>query len=147
MVDIGLKRPDNAIVERGEPLIWNAKLETATNVYPGRLLKKDTTDADVEVCAAEDTAVGWAGYEDTLSLYQNANEDTVYEANDRISVLCGGHFIIVGSVIASSNTVTKGKTLYASTAGQLTQHGTTPVGIAMESLAAGGGDCMVLSLI
>jgi len=47
-----LKKPSGRIVAVGDPLVDELKVETATNMYPGRLVKKGTNDDDIVVCDA-----------------------------------------------------------------------------------------------
>lgn len=171
----GFKKPANRIVVAGDPLVHECKVEDATNMYPGRLVKKGTNDDDIVVCGAGEIPIGWLGYEQAASPYQPATVDTAYSADDRAPVLNGGKFVIVAR-LASGETVSKGDALVAAANGEVKKasaatvtvtgatgdgdagtynvDGAIPaegivVGIAMESVDASGGaqDIMVLSLI
>jgi hypothetical protein len=146
----GFRKPNNKIVVAGEPLVQELKVETATNMYPGRLVKKGTNDDDIVVAGATDTPIGWLGYEHAHPDYRPNTPDTAYSANDRAPVL-NGDIIIVGR-LASGQNVAKGALLTVAANGELTAAtiGTHQVyAIAMESVDASGGaaDIMVKSLI
>jgi hypothetical protein len=95
MVDSGFQTPTNRIIERGTPLTIEMEVETATNMYAGRLVQAGTTAAEVVVCdGATKPAVGWLGWEDTAGEYRPATVDTIYTVNSMASVLFGGKFVI-----------------------------------------------------
>jgi len=153
MVDVGYgPKPTNKIIVAGQPLLQILKVETATNVYPGRLVKKGTNDDDIVVNTALGAAIGWADYENTIKKHRPATVDTIYLINAQIAVPHGGKFIIVGS-LASGQNVSKGDRLCAAADGELSG-GTVGtheiVAIAEESVDQSGGDSgdiMVRSLI
>lgn len=94
MVDTGYVTPSGRIVVRGSPMAKIEKtVETATNVYPGRLLIAGTTDHDVAVADGVAVPIGWAGYEDSYS--KKDAKSTIYAASDKIAVLRGGGFAIM----------------------------------------------------
>jgi len=144
-------KPTNKIVVDSTNLhIQTKEVQTATNVYPGRLLKKGTDDGQVIVGDGSNPAVGWAGYEQTAKKYRPATVDTIYTVNSMIAMLNGPGIIIVGS-LASGQNVSKGALLTVTTAGELTAAtvGTHHVyAQAEESVNATGGsqDIMVRSL-
>jgi hypothetical protein len=97
MVDTGYVTPSGKIVVRGDPPIKIEKnVETATNVYPGRLLIKGTTDYDVAVGNGIAAPIGWAGFEHSYS--KKDSKATIYAASDKITVLRGGGFSILGKM-------------------------------------------------
>jgi hypothetical protein len=173
MSDVGYTKPTNAILVYGEPEVQFLKIETVANCYPGRLVKKDTADYQVEVCGAAGVAVGWLGYEQTEKSARPATVDTIYTVNKTAAVLHGGKFGIVGR-LASGENATKGNYLVAAANGELAvadaitiaasgaanitdgqgvagtiPAGGMPVAKALESVDASGGaaDIMVESLI
>ena len=156
-VDIGMRKPANAIIARGRPpIIQTLTVETATNCKPGRLVKKDTTDADVEQCARYGSPVGWLGFEDSApSVRENASGlngsvDGTYAAADEAAVLSGGGFVIVASLKANQ-VCNKGDYAVPAASGEVRTwaSGETIVGKFMESLTDTGSsqDVMVLSMI
>lgn len=120
MADVGYgPKPTNKIIVAGQPLTQILKVETATNVYPGRLLVRGTADDDAVVGTANGAVIGWAGYENTIKLHRPATVDTIYLINAQIAVEHGGGFVIVGR-LASGQNVTKGARLSAAANGELT---------------------------
>lgn len=152
MADVGYgPKPTNQILVAGYPLVQILKVETVANMYPGRLVKKDTNDDDIEVCGAAGVALGWLGYERTIKKHRPATVDTIYTVNAQAAVLHGGGFVIVGR-LASGQNVAKGARLMAAANGELSG-GTVGtheiVAIAEESVdaSAAAADIMVRSLI
>jgi len=91
--DYGYTTPTSNIVARGTPpVIVEKTVETATNVYPGRLLAAGTTDHDVIVNSGILPVVGIAGYEHTREEYRKEANTTIYTAADDIAVLRGSGF-------------------------------------------------------
>jgi len=56
-------------------------------MYPGRLVKKGTTDNEVVVATpATAMVLGWLGYEYTSVAYREATVDTIYTVNSRAAI-------------------------------------------------------------
>ena len=151
-VETGFPTATNVVVaDRTGIHVQTKKVETATNVYPGRLVIQGTNDDDIAICADAGEALGWAGYEDTAKKYRPATISTIYTQNDQIAVV-NGPGIIVRASLKSGQTVDKGTRLMASANGELSG-GTVGtheiVAIAEESVAsvAAGTAIMVRSLI
>lgn len=153
----GYQKPTNKIVVAGKPLVQELKVETATSMYPGRLVTKGTNDDDVIVNTASTAACGWLGYEQiTNPGFQPDTVDTIYTINAQAPVLSGGGFVIVGR-LASGQSVAKDAKLKGTAAGELTAIGAEDldassnfvVAIAEETVNASGAaaDIMVRSLI
>jgi len=147
MPDVGYgPKPTNQILVAGHPLVQILKIQTVTNCYPGRLVKKGTNDDRVVVGAAGDGFIGWLGYEQTIKKHRPATVDTIYVQDAQAAVLHGGGFVIVAS---GTKALTKGQLLAAAADGKVsggiagTDH---IVAIAEETIAA-AGDIMVRSLI
>lgn len=119
MAYTGVTTPTNSIIAGGKPLVQELKVETATNMYPGRLVKKGTADDDIVVNTAAGAALGWLGYEQTDPVFMPDDVDTIYAANAQAAVLFGGGFLITGS-LASGQSVVKGDRLVAAASGELT---------------------------
>lgn len=175
MSNLGLRKPNNKIVVAGDPLVMQQKIETATNCYPGRLVKKGTNDDDVVVNTAGGSPTGWLGYEQ-IGIGVPDDVDSIYPVNAQAPVLYGGKFVIVGH-LASGENVAKDDLLVPAANGELKKasaiavaSGATqvtsssangaivsgsipteglPVAKAMESVNAtsAAADIMVLSLI
>jgi len=118
MVYSGFVKPNNAILVAGDPLITEFNVETATNMYPGRLVELDSGADDIEVCGAAGNAIGWLGYEQANPEFRPANRATAYVANDLAPVLYGGGFVIIGR-LASGQNVAKDTRLVAGANGEL----------------------------
>lgn len=152
MVYTGRVKPANKIVAAGNPLVQELEVETVTNMYPGRLVKKGTGDHDVVVTSATNGSfTGWLGYEHTAPAYRPSTVDTIYVAVDEAAVLNGGGFVIVAR-LASGQNVAKDAPLTSAAAGELTAAtiGTHHVVcFAEETVDASGGalDIMVRSVI
>jgi len=110
----------NAIVQGGNvPIIdLSCKIETATNMYPGRLVKKGTGDRDIIVATAGSNPAGWLGYEQAAPSERPATMNTAYAAGDVPPVLKGGGFIILATLSASQN-VAKDDALVADADGRV----------------------------
>jgi len=154
MAYTGHIKPINKIVAAGTPLVQELKVETATNMYPGRLVQKGTNDDDIIVADSTvgNDIVGWLGYEQTAPVFRPSTPDTIYEADDMAAVLNGGGFIIV-ACLAASQTITKGEALTSAAAGTLTTSAGPDTDIvvayAEESVTTTGAiaDIMVRSVI
>ena len=99
MVDYGIVKPSNKILERGTPtVITSHNIETATSMYAGRLVKKGTTDYDIVVSDGVNPVIGWLGWEQADMNNRPATVDTIYAASEEAPVLRGGNFNIVASL-------------------------------------------------
>jgi hypothetical protein len=151
------------------------KIQTATNMYPGRLVIKGTNDDEITVCGAAGACIGWLGYEQP-GTGMPTTVDTIYAADAQAPVLYGGGFVVVAS-LAVSQTISKGDRLVAAADGRVSEaaaatvtagivdvtsdaatatiDGTVPadgivIGIAMQTITTDGStnsDILVLSLI
>ena len=153
MVHTGHIKPINKIVAAGTPLVQELKVETATTMYPGRLVQKGTNDDDIIVAdsAVGNDLAGWLGYEQTAPAFRPSTPDTIYAQNDMAAVLNGGDFVIV-ACLATSQTITKGEALTSAAAGQLVTSDLTAenvVAYAEESVTTTDAiaDIMVRSVI
>lgn len=138
MAYFGYTRPANKIVVAGNPLVQELKVETATNMFPGRLVKKGTNDDDVVVVAADtDGIVGVLGWEQAHQVHRPDTVTTIYAASAQAPVLSGS---FVG-VAETTVTVNKGDDLYPAAAGKLSATpgtSTHVVAIAEESRIGAG---------
>jgi len=129
---VGYTKPTNKILVAGNPLIQELKIETVANCYPGRLVKKGSSDAQIVVNTAAGMAVGVLGYEQANDKYKPATVDTIYVVNDFVPVLNGGGFVYVGR-LASGESVSKGDPLVAAANGELKAASAATVTIASGS--------------
>lgn len=152
----GYQKPTNKIVVAGKYNTQELKVETATNMYPGRLVTKGTNDDDIIVNTASTAVIGWLGYEDTNPVFRPDTVDTIYTINSQASVITGPGVVVVGR-LASGQSVAKDAKLKAAASGELTAIGAEDldasanfvVAIAEETVNASGAaaDIMVRSLI
>ena len=140
MTEIATSRakPAGLIVKKGEqnckPV--TKKIETVANCYPGRFVKKGTTDHEVLVNTDENPPIGVLGYEHTHAAYRPATVDTIYVVNDEAAVLQGEDFEFVASLYTNEE-VSMGDQLVAAATGcvkQWTSGDTIIVGTALESV-------------
>lgn len=148
MPETAMVKPTNKIVVDSTNLhLQTKKVETATNVYPGRLVEKGTNDDDVVVCGGSNPAVGVAGYEQTTKNYRPATVDTIYAQNDQIAVINGPGVIAVLS-LASGEATVKGTLLKSAAAGEVAAGtaGTDHIyAIAEETVAGAAGSRDVMA--
>ena len=109
----------NQLVVSGPYTSIEARIETVANVYPGRLVKRGTTDDDIVVCTAAGLPAGWAGYDNASPAVKPATIDTIYVVGDRIPVVsCVGS--VIRATLATSQTITLGDALVAGATGFVT---------------------------
>ena len=120
--DTSTVKPSNAIVVDSLNMHVTTKtVQTADNVYPGRLVMKGTNDDDIVVCdGSTQYPVGWAGYEQTAKKYRPATVDTIYLINAQIAVVWGPGMVIVGAIPIIGAAITVGTPLTYAPAGKLT---------------------------
>lgn len=121
--DNGYTKPANAVVVANGPDNWEVlQVKTAANMYPGRLVIRDTSDDQISVCGAGGKAIGWLGYEQTPKKYrQPVGTETVasiYLVNARVAVLSKPGMILMASV-PTGVTYVKGDRLVAGANGQV----------------------------
>lgn len=117
--ETAMVKPTNKIVLDSKGIhIQTKKVETVTNVYPGRLVKKGTNDDDIVVNDGT-SAIGWAGYEQTAKKYRPKDIDTIYVASDQIAVINGPGIVLLAYLEKGAN-VSKGALLKAGAIGGLT---------------------------
>lgn len=153
-VEAGQVQPINKIVVDSTNLhMQTKKVETVTNMYPGRLVKKGTNDDDVVVgAAATDKVYGWLSYEHTAKNWRPTTIDTIYVANDQVTVVNGAGIILLAFLELGTTTV-KGDFLTCGAIGGLTGAtlGSTSVICAIaeetDAAAAGGVDLLVRSVL
>lgn len=154
MAYMGVEKPTNKIIAGGTPLTQELKVETATNMYPGRLVKKGTNADDIVVNDSTTAFIGWLGYEGTNPVFRPDTVDTIYTINSQAAVHNGGGFYVVAS-LASGQSVAKGAKLIPTAAGEVKAATTADastnivVAIAEQTVNASGAaaDIVVRSLI
>ena len=98
------------------------KVQTATNMIPGRLVKRySTSDAEIIVNTLANTPIGWLGYEHTNPKYTTDASMAItsaYAVNDIPAVHNGPGVVFVGW-LTTGQTVYKGTPLVASGDGEM----------------------------
>lgn len=99
MAYTGVQRPTNKIVASGTPLVQELRVQTASEMYPGRLVKAGTTTDEMVVndASTNTTILGWLGFEHTAPVYRPSTIDTIHVIEDQASVLNGGGFTILAA--------------------------------------------------
>jgi hypothetical protein len=149
-------KPTNRIVYNSSNIqIQTKKVQTATNIYAGRLVKTGTNDDDVIVGTEALGNIGWVGYEQTHKKDRPATVDTIYAQDAQVAIISGPGMKLVASIKSGSAGV-KGIMLKGAAAGQLDVAGATDtaVAVAEETVTGaaggavlGGSDILVRSLI
>ena len=112
------------------------KVETATNVYPGRMVIRGTNDDDVITGTSGGAVYGWVGYNDINKAYRPATISTIHLINDQTDIINGSGIIVLAWLL-SGETTTKGCKIYPAAGGyvQVGAYGDI-TGIAEESIAS-----------
>ncbi len=122
MVQLGFVKPSNDVIQgdspKGSPFVEFLQIKTVANMYPGRLVERDTTDYQCKVGTAAGKVMGWLGYAEAPSEFKPATRDTIYVVNDTAPVHSGAGFRVRGSLQSGQNVV-KGEKLVAGAAGEL----------------------------
>jgi len=112
-------KPSNKIVLDSTGIhTQTKKVENATTMYAGRLVKRGTNDDDVVVATAGSDAYAWLGYEQTSKKYRPATVDTIYLINAQAAVINGPGIIVVAS-LKDGETITKGERVCAGASGEV----------------------------
>ena len=153
MVDFGYITATDKIVLAGNRMSAEYEVETATTMYPGRLVKKGTTDNEIVVGTDGAVSLGWLGYEDTPVMYRPTTIDTIYSAADRAAVVFGSGIILRG-LLANGDDIIMGDKLTGTAAGAVKKWVPVPidaasaeefpVAVAMQSVATTGDPANII---
>ena len=110
----GHVQPANAVLVAGTPIVEELEVKTATNMYPGRFVIKDTNDWDIKIAGA-----GALNVLGILDVEPGELRATIYGAGDQARVLRGAGCVVVAS-LASGQSVAKGAELVVAANGELT---------------------------
>jgi hypothetical protein len=141
--------PVNKIVVDSTNLhMQTKKVETATSMYPGRLVITGTNDDDVIVGTSGGAVYGWIGYEQVHKNWRPANISTIHVQNDQTQIINGSGIILLAWLL-SGETVVKGSRLIAADGGYVQLYATgvaasLTVGIAEESIVSDSATCRLL---
>lgn len=104
----GVNPPNNMICFDGFPLVQELKIETATNMYPGRFVIKGTNDDDVIVADGVTQPIGVLGYEQCNPAMRPDSITGIYTAGAFAPVIKGPTFIKSPSGLALGGSAAKG---------------------------------------
>ena len=139
--ETGQVRPNNKIVVDSTNCHHQTKkVETAANVYPGRLVITGTNDDDVITGTSGGAVYGWIGYEQVHKNYRPINISTIHVIADQTQIIDGSGIILLAWLL-SGETVVKGSRLIAAAGGFVQLYATgggadLTAGIAEEKGAA-----------
>jgi hypothetical protein len=129
-----MKQPTNKVVLDSKGIHHQTKkVETAANMYPGRMVIRGTNDDDVITGTSGGAVYGWIGYNATNKNYRPATISTIQVINDKIDII-NGPGIIVLAWLLSGETVTKGAQLVSADGGFV------------QAYATGGSNDLITSL-
>jgi len=131
---VGFRKPNNAVLVAGSPIVEELVVKTATNMNPGVLVTRDTDDSHIKACGASDMPLGF------LDISHKVGVGDTYSADDVAKVL-SGPCVVVG-ILASGENVTKGDLLVPTANGRLAKASTLQVAAGTTSVtsAAANGD-------
>jgi hypothetical protein len=115
----GYQTPNFKIVMGGQPLVQRLEVETATNMYPGRLVIKGTNDSDITVADGVSSPLGWLGYEQPGDNPPD-NITSLYSVGAEAPVLSGaGRLLQMPLGLAAKTTAVKSDVLLSWGDGQV----------------------------
>jgi hypothetical protein len=103
LTDLGYTKITNDVIIGDSPRRADLNVETATNMYPGRLATKGTTDFDLIVNTAVLPPAGWLGYGYANSAAKPATRATAYAADILAPIHKGGGFPVRSRLAAGAN--------------------------------------------
>ena len=119
MTYTGVRRPTNKIVAGGTPLVQELRVQTATTMYPGRLVKAGSSVDEIVVndASGNTTILGWLGFEQTNPEFRSEAVTDICTIEDQVAVLNGGGFTILAEAVGATP---KGTPLTGAAAGKVT---------------------------
>jgi hypothetical protein len=95
MADSGYLAPTGRLVVKGGPARGVERIiETVTNMYPGRLVIRGSTDNGIKVADGTAAPVGFLAYEQTQLPARPQTLTTIFQVTDSVDVISGGGFTI-----------------------------------------------------
>ena len=120
--EYGFIKPTGKVITKGYPtVIGEYEVETATNMYPGRLVMQGSTTSEIVVNDTSDNTtslMGYLGYEHASDRYKPDTVSTIYVQGDAVPVLRGS-FAGLAYLRAQALTVTVGEGLMSGVDGTL----------------------------
>lgn len=132
-------QPSNAILVSGTPIYEEYEVETATDMYPGRLVIKGSASHQIKV--ATDNSIAVIG---VLDVEPTETRDTQYDANDQARVIRGDCVVLLK--VLHSATIGIGGKVQCAGSGKIDQHATAyaDVGISEEAWAPQAADGWIM---
>ena len=126
MVQAGVRKILNDVID-GDSIVEYYNAGTIANMYPGAVVRRETTDYDVQVCDASGNSIGFLGYGACNGAFKPETRETIYALDDEVPVHSGGGFFVRARCASSS--FTKGEELSAAAGGDVESAtvGTSPV--------------------
>ena len=126
----GIVNPSNVVLCAGVPIITECEVKTATQMYPGLVVVRDTSDGNIKIGT---TAV--ADPLGVLDLKPEGLRSTIYTQYDQARVLSGPCDVLINA--CSGATITAGITLVTGSGGTCAQ-GTTAGAIIGRAVTSPG---------
>lgn len=138
-------QPENAILISGNPIYEEYEVETAANMYPGKLVITGTNPEQVVV--ATDNSVAVVGVLDVMpdkNLKEMYDDSTTYAVGDQVRVIRGDCVVKLRADHAA--TITVGLKVQAGPDGNVDEYATAnaDVGIAEEAFSAQATDDWII---
>lgn len=103
MADLGFVKPENDVIIGESPSRYDLNVEVTTNMIPGRLVIKGTTDFDIIAGTALKPPAGWIGYaQGSNSAAKPATRDTAFAADVTAPIHKGGGFPIRANLVTGA---------------------------------------------
>lgn len=137
-------QPANAILVSGNPIYEEYEVETAANMYPGKLVKAGSDERYVVVCAADGTTgLGVLDVMPDQNLQTMYTDSTTYSQYDQVRIIRGDCVVKMRADHAA--TIAIGAKVYAGPDGNVDEGVTTDalVGIAEEDAAPSATDVWI----
>lgn len=78
-----------------EPFVYQKQVKTVANMYPARLVTKDTYDNAMKICDGVNLVpIGWLGHEQTDEKFQQDALTDIQIVNNKAACLRGGGFCV-----------------------------------------------------
>jgi hypothetical protein len=139
-------QPTNAILVSGTPVYEEYEVETAANMYPGKLVI--TGSAAHQIVVATDNSVACVGVLDVMpdkNVTEMYDDSTTYSVGDQVRVIRGGD-CVVRMRADHAATITVGLKVQAGPDGNVDQYATAvaDIGIAEEAFSPQATDGWIL---
>ncbi len=132
----GVRKILNDVID-GDSILDYCNVEVITNMFPGAVVKRGTTDFDIVVCDVSGNATGFLGYGNCVGPFKPDTRESQYDVSgNNAPVHSGGGFYVRAK--CASEAFVKGEELSAAANGRVTAAniGVAPIiGKAVETVA------------